>query len=192
MRTPGHAVINLCLLGGLVLPGAAGAIVAGAVLPDLPIMALYALERLRGRPEEEIWRLEYQQRPWIDLIHGAHSIPLAGLGLLAAVALASPGGIGFFASLLLHSTLDLPLHVHDAHRHFLPFSSWRFVSPLSYWDERYHGRAVTTVEAAIVAGAGAVLWPPSSTLGRILLLLVTAWYGWSCWQMRPQAARAVS
>ena len=37
------------------------------------------------------------------------------------------------------AALDLPVHTDDAHRHLLPLSDWRFHSPVSYWDRRYHG-----------------------------------------------------
>ena len=190
VRTPGHAVVNLVVLGTLAATGSPAAVVAGAVLPDLPIMALWALERWRGRPEEDIWRSVYPTRPWVDLIHGAHSIPLASLGLVVAALLGAPSGVAFFASALLHSLLDLPLHAEDAHRHFLPFSSWRFVSSLSYWDPRYHAAAVTLVEALVVLGACAWLWTGASTAGRGGLLAIGMWYGLSCWRMVFAAERA--
>lgn len=190
VRTPGHAVVNLCALGPLGAP--APAIVLGAVLPDLPILVLWAFERLRGRGDEEIWREVYPTTPWIQLIHGAHSIPLALLGLGAAAALGSLPGMGFFASVLLHSLLDVPFHVHDAHRHFLPFSSWRFVSPLSYWDVRHHGRVVGCAEAVVVTLACAWLWPGAGPGGRVVLLLICVYYARSCWQMYAAAPRPVS
>ena len=55
----------------------------------------------------------------------------------------------FFLSVLCHAFCDLPVHVHDAHRHFFPLSDYRFISPWSYWDVRYHGRTVALVEALL-------------------------------------------
>jgi len=34
----------------------------------------------------------------------------------------------------LHALFDFPLHHDDGHRHFWPFSEFRFDSPVSYWD----------------------------------------------------------
>ena len=192
MRTQGHAVINLCVLGEVLAPGSGPAVLAGAIVPDLPIVVLWTRERLRGRPEEDIWRSVYPKKPWIDLIHGAHSLPLAALGLAASALLSAPAGVAFFASVLLHSLSDLPLHAEDAHRHFLPLSSWRFVSPISYWDVRHHGRTVTFVEMLAVMAAGACLWPGAAMLERAALVAVALGYVRSSWRVRAGMPHPVS
>ena len=53
-------------------------------------------------------------------------------------------------SMVGHSLLDLPVHNDDAHRHFFPFSNYRFISPFSYWDPNHYGRIVAFVEMALV------------------------------------------
>ncbi|WP_224245765.1 hypothetical protein [Hyalangium gracile] len=183
MHTPGHAVINLAILSGAVTPEHTLPIVAGAILPDVPIVVLYLREHyLRGLPEERIWSESYQRPFWLNLIHGAHSIPLTLLGTLVGVATGSSLVAIFFGSMLLHALGDLPVHAVDAHRHFLPFSHYRFISPISYWDPRYHGRKVALVEALLVAGATAWLWRDSSLTARLLLSAVLAWYAFSYWK----------
>jgi hypothetical protein len=183
VQTPGHAVLNLALLGGgassaLVLP-----IVAGAVAPDVPIVVLYLREKyLRGLPDERIWSESYQRRFWLNLIHGVHSVPLTLLGLLLFWALGIPTLAAFFGSALLHALGDLPVHAQDAHRHFLPFSQYRFISPLSYWDVRYHGKAVALAEALLVLIAAGTLWPGASWAGRAVLAAVGGWYLASYWK----------
>jgi hypothetical protein len=178
MRTPGHAVLNLALLG----PSAPGAVLAGAILPDLPIAILYLRERLRGTPEEEIWAVHYQRRSWQDFIHGAHSIPLSLAGALLALALSAQSLALFFASTLLHAVADFPVHVQDAHRHLFPLSDYRFISPLSYWDERFYGRQVTQVELLLVFAAGAALWMRGlGSPGALALLGVLVWYPATYW-----------
>ena len=82
----------------------------------------------------------------------------------------------FFGSMLLHALADLPLHAEDAHRHFLPFSHYRFISPISYWDVRYHAREVAIVETLVVAGAAAFLWRDSSLTARVLFSAIIVWY----------------
>ena len=48
---------------------------------------------------------------------------------------------------------DFLLHHNDGHRHFLPFSDFRFVSPVSYWDPRHYGGIVAPLEALLAVGA---------------------------------------
>ena len=156
MQTPGHALINLALLGCIV--GHEGAVVAGALLPDVPIVILYLYERLRGTPEETIWAVCYQRPAWLALIHGVHSIPLSALGAVLAGLGGLPTLVAFFASVLLHALGDFPVHAIDAHRHFLPLSQYRFQSPFSYWDERFHGKKVALGEAFLVLVSSIVIF----------------------------------
>ena len=70
---------------------------------------------------------------------------------------------------------DFALHRKDAHRHFFPFSDWRFQSPVSYWDPRHYGGIVTTIEMVVVVAGAVVLFKqcpgrgPRAFLGLILL-----------------------
>ncbi|HYV50214.1 MAG TPA: hypothetical protein VFA20_35410 [Myxococcaceae bacterium] len=174
MRTPGHAVLNVALFARHGSPALVAATVAGAVLPDLPIVWLYFQEKLRGTPTEEIWRVHYQKRSWSNLIHGMHSLPIAAAGLAVGALIREPVVAAFFASALLHALCDIPVHGVDAHRHFLPFSQRRFVSPFSYWEVRRHARPVTLVEWALAAAAGVALaaswgWTPATVSGLLLL-----------------------
>jgi hypothetical protein len=52
----------------------------------------------------------------------------------------------------------LPVHAHDAYRHFWPLSDWRFYSPISYWETDLHARWVSLIEAAIVLISVRILW----------------------------------
>jgi len=170
-------------LGSVVPPALAWPIVAGAVVPDVPVWVLYLRERARGTPDETIWSVHYQKPFWLNLIHGLHSIPLALAGLAACLALSAPAGAAFFASMALHSAADLPVHAYDAHRHFLPLSHWRFISPLSYWDERFHGRAVAGAEMALVIAASLVVlgrYPLPSVAA--VLACVDGWYAYHYWR----------
>jgi hypothetical protein len=194
MHTPGHALINVAALGTALDPSLAGPIIAGAVLPDLPIMALYLRERvLRGTPEEQIWSDHYQRPFWNYLIHVAHSAPLAALGIAVAAALGALPAGAFFASILLHSISDFPVHAKDAHRHLLPFSHFRWESPLSYWDPRYHGKAVAFVEMGIVFMASTVLWSwDLPDWARIAVMVADAWYVWNYARSFLSRARAAT
>jgi hypothetical protein len=182
MHTPGHVVVNLMVLGSAF--GHEKAIMAGAIVPDLPIVVLYLYERARKTPPDVIWSVCYQRKHWLAIIHGAHSIPLAILGMLAGWLVDEPAILLFFTSVLAHASCDFPLHAIDAHRHFFPFSEYRFISPISYWDVRYHGRTVARIEALLVCACSAYLYfvmgPRWSSLPApvlaALLLLTNIWY----------------
>ncbi len=157
MNTPAHGVFNLLLLdrkaaGKMTLP-----VVAGALLPDLPMIGFYFYQKAAGASERAIWMEHYHSPGWQAFFDLFNSLPIAGLLLLLAWRLERRGLLFFAASLALHSLTDLPLHTYDGHRHFFPFSDWRFQSPVSYWDPRHFGHLISNLEA-IMVGAGCLLY----------------------------------
>ena len=130
-------------------------IILGALLPDLPMFGFYAYYKLLGTPESLIWGELYFLPSWQNFFDVFNSIPLAAALALAAHYLKRPALVALALSLLLHLAFDLPLHNDDAHRHFFPFSDWRFISPLSYWDSAHHGSWVRWVELLLNLGC---LW----------------------------------
>ena len=77
----------------------------------------------------------------------------------------------------LHSVGDFLLHHDDAHRHFFPFSEWRFQSPVSYWDPRYYGDVVSPIESLVVLLGALWLMSRHRARGpRILLGFVVVLY----------------
>lgn len=178
MNTPSHAILNLLLLGQGQSMASALPITLGAILPDVPIFVFYAWAKgVRRQPERQIWRTTYYHPFWQDMVAGFHSIPLALLGGLFAITMGWSAGAIACGSMVLHSLLDLPVHNHDAHRHFFPFSNYRFISPISYWDPRYRGRLVSIIERALVLVAVVTLFPTvQSWLGKGLLLLTSVFY----------------
>jgi hypothetical protein len=190
MNTPSHAIINLALLTNTQQPQAMPWITLGAVLPDIPIFLFYGWAKLiLQQLEQVIWGEMYFSPGWQALIHGAHSIPLALLG----IAIGHYAGIWqlkvLALSALLHSGLDLPLHHDDAHRHFLPFSNYRFISPISYWDPKHHARWVALAELGMVLVASLRIFPlVKPWLGKGLLILVNLVYWIFYWTMYARAA----
>ena len=159
MNTPAHAVLNLAILGSGRGRGFSRPILAGAVVPDVPILVLYLWERLiAGTPDAVIWREAYYRSSWQDFIDVFNSIPLALAGLLVALRARRKAAAFFFGSALLHMASDLPLHRDDAHRHFFPASDWRFESSVSYWDPAHYGALAGLGEALAVLLASLVLW----------------------------------
>lgn len=159
MNTPAHAIVSLLLWSHE--PGwpAATAITAGSWLPDLPMFAFYGYQRARGVDRRVIWSTCYYEPSWqllFDIFHSfAVMLAIAGLCYWQG----SATGMLLAASALLHLCGDLPFHHEDAHRHFLPFSRWRFRSPVSYWDPKRFGRIFFGVECAFVCiGGSYIVW----------------------------------
>ncbi len=182
MNTPAHAILNLAVLGGAGRRHTAP-VLAGAVVPDLPIFAFYAWQKLvTGRSESAIWGDLYFRPEWQTFFDIFNSVPLALAVWIVARARGLPGLGAFSLSVLLHAACDLPVHHDDGHRHFLPISHWRFESPLSYWDPQHYGMIGAGLEGAMVLGASCVLWQryPSATartpLAVVNFLYATGWY----------------
>ena len=133
-------------------------IALGAVLPDAPMFLFYVVQKLADVPGRVIWSHAYYLPGWQALFDAFNSLPLIGVGLLVAYRVGSAAGLALFASMALHALCDLPLHHDDAHRHFFPFSDWRFASPVSYWDPRHYGRISAPLElAAALVGCALLL-----------------------------------
>jgi hypothetical protein len=157
MNTPSHAIVNYALLNGLA-PRQGWGIAIGAILPDLPMLVLVLWARVKGIPGQQLWGEVYWQSFWQDFTHYFHSIPLAmGLAIVAHYA-GVPWLKWLCLSMVLHSIGDLPLHHDDAHRHFLPLSQYRFISPVSYWDRNHHAVWGALAENLAVLGSTIYLW----------------------------------
>jgi hypothetical protein len=127
---------------------------AGAIAPDLPMLGFYVYQRLvASAPDRLIWSQIYFEPVWQAFFDAFNSFPLIALMALVAWYAGSRAGLAFCASMALHCLFDLPLHREDAHGHFFPLSSWRFMSPVSYWDVRHYGAYAATAEVLLtVAG----------------------------------------
>ncbi|MEM7206470.1 MAG: hypothetical protein AAF434_01470 [Pseudomonadota bacterium] len=163
MNTPSHAIINLFILRDRGQPKIAAAVVVGAVLPDVAMVGFYAWHLTLGTPESIIWSTEYYKPIWQAFFDFFNSVPLMTLGALIAWRISNPILLFFFASMLLHALGDIGLHVEDAHRHFYPFSDWRFVSPFSYWNPEYHGNWISLIEFCLSLAAAVFLIVKSPT-----------------------------
>jgi hypothetical protein len=178
MNTPSHAILNLFILNRQVGIQANNAIFIGAILPDIPIFFFYFVMKFVYRlPSRQIWSEVYYQPFWQAIISTFHSLPLALMGVLIAHfcswRLIETG----FMSMVLHDLLDLPVHNHDAHRHFFPFSNYRFISPISYWDTKHYGGIVAFVEILLVLVASMALFSTMrSPLAKGLLVAVNIFY----------------
>jgi len=149
MNTQAHAIFNLALLGRKSRPEWNPLIILGALIPDLAMFAFYALLKGAGIPDSQIWREEYYRPFWQDVFDLFNSIPLALIGMVVMLRFKRTGLALLFASVILHCLEDLPLHVDDGHRHFWPFSQFRFESPVSYWDPNHYGNIAAPLEIVL-------------------------------------------
>lgn len=190
MNTPAHIVLNLLCVGRLDAASVIVPTVVGAILPDVPMFVMYFVAKvIWQQPERLIWTKTYHQTGWQNFIDLFNSVPLMLVGLGLCWGMNVQFGVLLFASMLLHIAGDFPLHRDDAHRHFFPLSNWRFYSPVSYWDPRYHGRIVTTLEQLAVILSCGVLFqfygaiPAKITIGLIGLSYVAYFvYGSLVWR----------
>ena len=133
------------------------------------MIGFYIYQKILGTSEHIIWSETYFEQDWQLIFDLFNSIPLFFVLGLACYFLKFQLGFLIAASAVLHMMLDLPLHHDDAHRHFLPFSNWRFQSPVSYWDPRHFGSIVAWIELAFALFACAfVCWRGDSKPIRIV------------------------
>ncbi len=153
MHTPAHVAASLLLWRRESSWSATGAIVLGAALPDLPMFGFYVVQKLAGSSERDIWSQHYFDESWQLFFDVFNSIPLMLLILVVCRWRRYRWPELLAASALLHLACDLPLHHDDAHRHFLPFTHWRWFSPISYWDPRHYGRLFAVLELVFAIGS---------------------------------------
>ena len=197
MTTPAHAALSLIVLGRSernALP-----VALGAVAPDLPMLVFYIWERLvRGVSEGRIWSERYFDPGWQVVFDIPSSIPLLGIALCILLVLigrrSTAGSVApaamaaaprpakltasalFIASMIVHALGDLPLHREDAHRHFFPFSDWRFTSPVSYWDPEHYGGYAAAAEVVLVLAVSVFLFRAYRGRGRWVVAGVAGIY----------------
>ena len=174
MNTPSHVLIGAALVGSKPSRRLWPALIGGA-LPDAPIYLFFLHEKLILRvPESLIWRRDYFLSPIQPVLDGLHSFPVIVIVLGVALAVRSDVLKWLSWSLLLHACADFPLHHDDAHRHFYPFSDFRFASPISYWDARHFGAWGASVELLVTAVCVLVLFKRHAD-GRIRAAWAALW-----------------
>ena len=166
MMTQTHILVAAALFAR---PGAYArntAAIAGSLMPDFALYALFAWHRWLGDSANHIFNTLYWSDSWQRLMAPGNSFFVYG-GLAAiSASLINPERrwgkaadlvLVFSLAALLHVATDFPLHVDDAHRHLWPVTDWKFVSPVSYWDDRYHAQWVQPIETLLAIGCLIVL-----------------------------------
>ena len=163
MNSPTHSLIALALLSKKNQSRRNWAVFFGSIIPDAVIYLWAPYQAfIRQREWSEIWNTLYFEAPMQNFIAYVNSVPIyAALGITGYLYKDKPWGLlclVFSLAALLHIAFDLPVHNHDAYRHFWPISDWRFYSPLSYYETAHHARWVSLVEAGIAAICIVILW----------------------------------
>ena len=160
MTTPTHLVASLALIGrNQKYRPHVKSILAGAFIPDAMIYVFFIWEGLiKGTDQRTMWDELYFSDFWQFAVDIFNSIPLILLLLLIGYGLKRIWLQAFSWSMLVHIALDLPFHNDDAHAHFLPFTNWKFESPISYWDPSYYGREFGLFELVFFAGCSVLVY----------------------------------
>ena len=151
MNTPSHVIINLFLLGKKNYSNFYAPIIIGSILPDIAIFWFYFWAKFIAKiPPSKIWSEVYFSNFWQNIFAIPNSIVLC----LVATIICHYHDLTWlkimFISMILHCLFDLPVHHDDAHRHFVPISNYRFISPFSYWDVRHFGKWIALLELLLV------------------------------------------
>ena len=159
MNTPSHIVINLFILGREESTNNSLPIIIGSILPDIAIFWFYFWAKfIKNIPSSKIWSEVYFSSFWQNIFAIPNSIVLCLIGVGLAHYWQQPFWKILFISMIVHCLLDLPVHHDDAHRHFVPLSNYRFISPLSYWDKNHYGKWVALAELLLVLASSWYLY----------------------------------
>ncbi len=174
MNTQSHAIINVALLNRKDKPHLRRYMLLGALIPDLPMFVFFTVETFGFRhSQQQIWSERYFILQWQYLFDIFNAMPLILIVLGIGYWLKSDAVVFCCWSILLHCAVDFFLHHDDAHRHFFPFSQFRFSSPISYWDPSHYGRIASLVEiAATVLASIFLFFRLHSRITRSVLIAV--------------------
>jgi len=172
MQTPTHFLTTALLdryLPETVVPKHTIGFLIGAVLPDLPFTLLTAFyeiyyqwfAELPPNPYNSVMEylhfdLFFNDSVWIIGHNTFHSLvvnlSLIGVGYLALKRNRRWGIILFWLAvgMLIHTVIDIFTHTSDGPLMFFPFNwTYRFSSPVSYWEATHFGQVVMVVEYTI-------------------------------------------
>ncbi len=150
MNTPTHITLALATLGRKDKPRNNRWIFIGALIPDVAMFFLFFYEVLIGTPQRIIWTEKYFSPLWQNIVDVFNSFPIFIALLVLSIYKKWNALTAVSLAALLHIATDFPLHNDDAHRHFLPFSHWKFESPVSYWDPNFYGQYWSVFELLLL------------------------------------------
>lgn len=178
MNTPTHIIASLAALRTKDNSEFNKSIIWGAIIPDSVIYIFFVWEGIiMGNDQRTLWDELYFTDFWQYAVDIFNSFPIV-LGLLAVSYLIKKKWLQYLSwSMLIHLALDVLVHNDDAHAHFLPFTDWKYISPISYWDPEHYGDILSAFEAVLFIVLSVMLYRNlTSKLGkRSLILLSGIW-----------------
>jgi hypothetical protein len=160
-------LLGTALLGRKI-PRTAWAAVFGGLLPDLPNLLIVSALKLYGLHDLIIYGLLYWQHWWQLTNAFAHNVWLWTSVFVASILLRERRNLGaaaidgwtlpiiMAAAALLHIAIDFVTHREDAYMVFWPVT-YRFISPVSYWDPNHFGNWVGHAEIVIGIACALIL-----------------------------------
>ena len=170
MQTPTHLLVSAVVGRQLAQRGFAvhlPGVLLGSVLPDLPLFLLtvggevyyrwFARLPVDGSVMEYLHLTLFFTDPfWIASHNLFHSLVvnsiLLGVGYLGWRC-RRRWGLGLFwlaASMLFHTLIDIAMHHSDGPLFLFPLNwTYRFASPVSYWEPERYGRVVMVFELGL-------------------------------------------
>lgn len=163
-------LLSFVTIGRDLTTGAFGQIDFATLEPGAPTPAEW-LEVSMTMRLFDVWFFE---NPWVITLHNLFHSPLL---VAFYIALAYwlwrrkvKGSDWFFwlaCAAMLHTLLDIPLHTTDGPLLLFPLNwTWRYASPISYWDPQYYGREWSafehTLDAILLVYLGWTYWRPAS------------------------------
>jgi len=147
-----------------------GALLLGSIAPDLPLTLItigciiYDVANNTFGADESVVRALFEDlffnSPWIKAPHNLFHSPLLNvLYILFGYWLWKRGNtwgawiFWFAAGCMLHTLIDIPVHYDDGPLLLFPLNwSWRFMSPVSYWDPQHYGTPFAIFEHTLILG----------------------------------------
>ena len=144
MNTTFHAAFNSAVLGKK--KDTWKPALLGSLAPDAFTFLFFFGGFLPSVGMQRLWDEIYFSTPFYQFFSLTHSFVLWGLLLLTSYILKKKWLRIFSLSGLLHVAFDFPLHAEDPYMHFYPLSTWKFSSPVSYWDPNYYGWIIGPID----------------------------------------------
>lgn len=124
------------------------------IAPDLPYVLLlgyYSLRfRANGFADLMAWELVWRS----PIASGLHSFVPWSIAVAAVLCFAPAQRRRALAPLLAgwlsHIVADMLTHRSDGYPIFYPLSTYRFATPISYWEPAYHGRAFMLIDTTCI------------------------------------------
>lgn len=172
MKSPTHILIGWGCAAALGWSGALRrACVIGAVVPDVPVIALWSVIAARvtwqngGYVQSQVQAgmdALYFSHPLIIGLHNLLHSPLSLLGLTILALLVFCRSLAcrrlclaFLGGAMTHALVDIASHVTDGPLPLWPLdASLRLAGPVSHWDPAFGGHWVTAVELSLAAAFG--------------------------------------